>query len=87
MPAWLKTAIVAVVLVCVLVVMIAPNVDLPQANLRSWQFAQAVLMAVSLLLLLELAFRVQLLVCCWHWQQAAPRATLAKPALLCSFLC
>jgi cytochrome bd-type quinol oxidase subunit 2 len=87
MANWIRKLLLVITVLCVVVVLIAPSVDLPDTTLRAWQHAVNVMLALALL-------AVILLLCVnalnSSWRQEGPPA--ARPILsvhpwLCTFLC
>lgn len=86
MASCLRKLLLVITVLCVVVVLIAPSVDLPDTALRASQHANnvmlsLVLLAVTLLLTITLGL-------CWREKQiTAARLTLSLRPWLCTFLC
>ena len=83
----MRKLLLLITVICVLVVFIAPSVDLPDTTLRAWQHAANVMLALAVLAVM-LLLRLNKLSLCWS-QEEVP---VARPALslrpwLCIFLC
>ena len=91
MPKWLKFYVALACLVCVAIICVAPDLDLPDTVLRAKQLALLLLLAITALAaldtgrLVDLAFRSNL--------RLSPSETsnferfLPQPNRLCVFLC
>jgi hypothetical protein len=81
----MRKLLLLITLVCVLVVFIAPSVDLPDSTLRAWQYAHGVMLSLGFLMLgLLLAIVFEL---CWRGEELAVCPILYLRPWLCSFLC
>jgi hypothetical protein len=83
----MRKLLLLITIVCVLVVFIAPSVDLPDSTLRAWQYAHNVMLSlVFLTVALLLSISLDL---CWRWreEQLAPARPMPSLPWLCSFLC
>jgi hypothetical protein len=82
----MRKLLLLITVVCVLVVFIAPSVDLPDSALRAWQYAHHVMLALAFLaVMLLLAIILDL---CWREEELpAARPILCLRPWLCSFLC
>lgn len=87
MANWIRKLLLVITILCVVVVLIAPSIDLPDTTLRAWQYAANVMLAIALL-------AVVLLLCINNFNSSWRQEELpaARPALsvhpwLCTFLC
>ena len=80
-----KSALVVVV-VCVLVVFVAPTIDLPETALRAKQNAHNVMICITLLAI-QILFAIALILFQLERENPISRFSARTNPLLCTFLC
>lgn len=80
-----KSALVVVV-VCVLVVFVAPTIDLPETALRAKQNAHNVMICITLLAI-QFLFAIVLILFRLERENPLSRFSARTNPLLCTFLC
>lgn len=86
MASCMRKLLLLITLVCILVVFIAPSVDLPDSTLRAWHYAHNVMLSLGFLIVALLLTMV--LDLCWRKEELpAARSMLYLRPWLCSFLC
>jgi hypothetical protein len=82
----MRKLLLLITVLCVLVVFIAPSLDLPDSTLRAWQYAHHVMLSLGFLIVALLLTMV--LDLCWRKEELpAARSMLYLRPWLCSFLC
>lgn len=83
---WVYKSALIIVVVCVLVVFLAPTIDLPETALRAQQNAQNVIICITLLMV-QFLFAIVLILFRLEREDSISRFSANTNPLLCTFLC
>jgi hypothetical protein len=86
MTKWIRKLLLVITVLCVVVVLIAPSVDLPDTTLRAWQHAANVMLALALLAVMLLLY-MNHLNSSWRPEELPAARALSVHPWLCTFLC